>query len=77
MRWSDHLENNPAVLIGRPIIRGTQLAVDFVVERVARGVSEAQLLAEHPRLTHESILACLQYAAQVAKADRVYALAAD
>jgi len=47
------------VLVGKPVVRGTRLAVEFVLEMVASGVSEQEILANYPRLTHEDILACV------------------
>ena len=50
---------DPKVIAGKPIIRGTRLAVEFVIGLLADGWSEGEVLANYPGLTHEDILACL------------------
>jgi uncharacterized protein (DUF433 family) len=75
MSWRDRIELDPKVLVGKPVVRGTRLAVEFVLEMVASGVSEQDILANYPRLTHEDILACVAYAAEALKSERVYPIA--
>lgn len=55
---------NPAVLAGKPVIAGTRLSVEFIVNLLAHGATEQEILAEHPRLTPDDIQACLLFAAQ-------------
>jgi uncharacterized protein (DUF433 family) len=50
------------VLTGKPVVRGTRLSVEFVIGLLAEGWSEAEILANHPGLTRDEILACLDYA---------------
>lgn len=76
MSWRDHIEFNPEILTGKPIVKGTRLAVEFVLDLLAAGTSEAEILANYPRLTHESILACVAYAADIVKTERVFPLSA-
>ena len=61
-RWQEHITVDPGVLVGKPIIKGTRLAVDFVLELVSAGWSEADILRNYPRLGREDILACVAYA---------------
>jgi uncharacterized protein (DUF433 family) len=75
MTWRDRIELDPEVLLGKPVVRGTRLAVEFVLDMVASGVTEQEILSNYPRLTHEDILACVAYAAEVLKSERVYPLA--
>ena len=75
MTWRDRIELDPEVLVGKPVVRGTRLAVEFVLDMIASGVSEQEILSNHPRLTHEDILACVAYATEVLKSERVYPLA--
>ncbi len=56
---------NPAVMVGKPVIRGTRIPVELLVRMVAQGISEADILAEYPRLQAEDICAALVYAADV------------
>jgi len=75
MNWRERIEVNPQVLVGKPVVRGTRLAVEFVLEMMASGASEQEILANYPRLTHDDILACVAYAAETIKDERVYPLA--
>ena len=53
---------DPDILAGKPVVRGTRLAVEFILELLAAGQSESEILANYPGLTREDILACLSYA---------------
>jgi uncharacterized protein (DUF433 family) len=53
---------DPAILVGKPTVRGTRISVEFVLERLAAGEGFEEILAAFPRLTTEDILACLDYA---------------
>jgi uncharacterized protein (DUF433 family) len=55
---------NPAVLGGKPVIAGTRLSVEFIVNLLAHGATEQEILAEYPRLTREDIQACLLFSAR-------------
>lgn len=65
---------DPDILTGKPVIRGTRLAVDFIVSLLAGDWSEADILRNYPGLTHEDIAACLQYASEVLQSEKVYPL---
>ncbi len=62
MNWQEHISADPAVLVGKPVIKGTRLAVEFILELIAEGWSEADMLRNYPGLTREQILACVAYA---------------
>jgi uncharacterized protein (DUF433 family) len=72
MTWEERIAIDPAVLTGKPVVRGTRLAVDFIVGLMADGWSEADILRNYPRLTREDILACLAYARERLQSERVY-----
>jgi uncharacterized protein (DUF433 family) len=57
---------DPKILAGKPVIRGTRLAVEFILELLASGQSESEILASYPGLEREDILACLAYASYLA-----------
>lgn len=61
MTWEERIDINPGVLVGKPVIRGTRLAFEFIVGLVARGWSERQII-ENYDITHEDIEACQKYA---------------
>lgn len=65
---------DPDVLVGKPVIRGTRLSVEFIVGLLAEGWTEADILRNYPGVTHEDVAACLHYAAEVLQSDRVYPL---
>lgn len=74
MSWQDHITLDPAVLVGKPVIRNTRLAVDFVVGLLGDGWSDADILENYPGVTREDILACLRYASEALASERVYPL---
>jgi uncharacterized protein (DUF433 family) len=76
MNWRDRIEVNPDVLVGKPVVRGTRLAVELILELLAAGETESQLLSDYPRLTREDLLACLAYASHLAHEFRAYPLTA-
>jgi len=76
MSWQDRIVIDPAVLVGKPVVRGTRLSVELIVDLLAQGWSEADVLASYPKLTIEDIQACLKYASAVMQSERVYPLPA-
>jgi uncharacterized protein (DUF433 family) len=62
MNWRDRITVDPKVLVGKPVIKGTRISVEFVVELLGRGWSVEQVLREYDHLTREDIQACLAYA---------------
>ncbi len=67
---------DPKILVGKPVIRGTRIAVEFVVDLLAEGWSNQQILSNYPHLTAEDITACLRYAGAMMKQERVYPIPA-
>ena len=67
---------DPAILAGKPVVRGTRLAVEYIIDLLAQGWPEAEILANFPGLTHDDVQACLTYASAVLKAERIYPLVA-
>jgi len=65
---------NPKVLAGKPVIKGTRISVDFIVELLANGWTYEQIIENYPQLTKEDIMAALKYAAEVLKSEDVYPL---
>ena len=73
---TDRISLDPAVLAGKPVIRGTRLSVEFIIGLMADGWSETDILAEYPGLTREDIAACLAYARDVLQSEKVFPSAA-
>lgn len=74
MSWQERIVLDPAVLAGKPVIRGTRLSVELIIDLLARGWSDADVLASYPTLTPEDIQACLKYASAVMQSEKVYPL---
>ena len=66
------IESNPAVMMGKPVVAGTRITVELILERLSAGETVDEILESHPRLTREGILAALRFAAQTMRADVVY-----
>ena len=66
------IESDPKVLMGKPVVAGTRISVELILERLASGETIEQLLAAFPRLTREAVLAALEFAADALRADVVY-----
>jgi uncharacterized protein (DUF433 family) len=67
---------DPEVLAGKPVIRGTRLAVEFVIGLMADEWSEADILGNYPSVTHDDIIACLAYARDTLSSEKVFPSAA-
>ena len=67
MNWQDRISVNPAVRSGKPCIKGTRIWVSLILDFLASGESEAQILAAYPQLEPDDIRAALAYAAEVAR----------
>ena len=72
MRWQDRIVIDPNVLVGKPVIKGTRIAVELVVDLLARGWSREQVIQQYDHVTAEDIQACLAYASEVLKSEKVY-----
>jgi len=72
MNWEERITVDPKVLVGKPVIKGTRLAVEFIIELLANGWTEQQILENYPGITREDIAACLHYASEMLKSERVY-----
>ena len=76
MEWKDRITLDPSVLVGKPVIKGTRLAVDFIIELLAEGWTHQQILENYPGISAEDIRACLAYASESLRAEKVYRLGA-
>ena len=69
---TEHIRSDPTVMMGKPVVAGTRIPVELVLEKLSAGETFDQILEAHPRLTREGILAALRFAAQALRADVVY-----
>ncbi len=74
MSWQDRIAIDPSVLVGKPIIRGTRISVEFVIDLLGRGWTMEQMLQEYDHLKREDVQACLAYASEVLKSEKVHLL---
>jgi uncharacterized protein (DUF433 family) len=66
---------DPSILAGKPVVRGTRIPVDLILELLGSGWQEATIWEEYPVLEHEDILACIRYAHEIVRSERVYSTA--
>lgn len=64
--------SDPAVMMGKPVIAGTRMTVELILEKAAAGESVEQILAAHPRLTRAAVLAAFAFAARTMRVDAIY-----
>lgn len=76
MDWRERIVLDPQILVGKPVVRGTRLAVEFIIDLLAQGWTEGNLLSNYPGLTRADVRACLSYASEVLRAGKVYPLQA-
>jgi uncharacterized protein (DUF433 family) len=74
MALIDRIVVDPKILTGKPVVHGTRISVEFVVDLLAAGWSHAQILASYPHLSEEDIRACLTYASELLREEKVYPL---
>lgn len=72
----DRIVLDPTILVGKPVIRGTRLSVEFIIGLLADGWTEADIFENYPGISHDDVLACLAYARDRLKDERIYPPAA-
>ena len=63
MRWQDHIEQKPTVMLGKPVIKGTRITVELILERLGNGATDQDILESFPHLRPEHIRAAQAFAA--------------
>jgi uncharacterized protein (DUF433 family) len=66
------IESDPAVMMGKPVITGTRITVESILDRLGAGESVDDVLKANPRITREGVLAALSFAAEALRADVLY-----
>ena len=72
--WKSRITVDPEILAGKPIIKGTRIPVELILDLLANGWTTEEILENYPQLKKEDIIAALKYAAQVLKEEKVYPL---
>jgi len=74
MDWRDHIAVDPRILVGKPIIKGTRISVELVIDLLAAGWTHEQILDSYPRLKVDDVRACLAYASELLHGEKVFPL---
>lgn len=75
INWREHIDSDPQILAGKPVIKKTRLAVDFILELFANGWSMQQVLESYPILTPQALQAVFAFAAECMREESLYLLA--
>ena len=75
--WHDFIQADPAVLVGKPVVKGTRLAVDFILGLFAHGWALEDVLANYPRLTPEAVQAVFGFASECLREEALFDLPAS
>ncbi|MBI1850721.1 MAG: DUF433 domain-containing protein [Planctomycetes bacterium] len=74
MDWRKRIVMNPKVMVGKPVIKGTRITVELIVDLLARGYTTKQVMQQYDHVSEADIRACLAYAADMLKSERIYPL---
>ncbi len=74
MDWHERIVVDPDILVGKPVIKGTRISVELIIDLLARGYTKEQIVDQYDHLKPEDIQACLAYASETLRSERVYAL---
>lgn len=70
-----YIEINPKIMMGKPVIKGTRITVELLLEKLSAGETEQNILQAHPHITKDHIKAALSFAAQSLKGENIYPVA--
>ena len=73
--WRTYIHTDPSVLVGKPVVKGTRLSVDFILGLLAAGWTEQQVLDNYPTLTSTALQAVFAFGAECLREERMYMLA--
>lgn len=76
MKLRDRIEMNSGVLGGKPVIAGTRIAVELVLDLLSSGAGVDDILKDYPHITREDVLACVAFAADTIRSERIYPVGA-
>ncbi len=72
MEISQQIEINPKIMMGKPVIKGTRITVELLLEKLSYGETEEDIVFAYPHITKENIKAALAFAAQSLKGENIY-----
>ena len=74
MRWQEFIHSDPDILIGKPVVKGTRLSIDFILRLFGNGWTMSQVLESYPQLTIDSLHAVFAFDAESLSQETVYAM---
>jgi len=74
MDWRDHIAVDPQILVGKPVVKGTRISVELVIDLLAAGWTQQQILDSYPTLKADDVRACLAYASEILHSEKVFPL---
>jgi uncharacterized protein (DUF433 family) len=74
MGWQRFIHSDPQVLVGKPVVKGTRLSVEFLLGLFAAGWTQEQILENYPSLTQDALRAVFEFAAEALKEESLYSL---
>jgi uncharacterized protein (DUF433 family) len=72
--WKKYIASDPNIMLGKPILKGTRITVELILDKLAEGEDVEQILESHPQLTRKSIYACIAYAQDSIRNETAFAL---
>jgi len=72
--WKEFIHSDPEVLLGKPVVKGSRLSVEFILGLFAEGWTEQQVIANYPTLTRERLRAVFAFAADCMREESLYAI---
>lgn len=72
MDLSEYIEINPGIMMGKPVIKGTRISIESLLEKLAAGETENEILEAHPHILKQHIKAALSFAVQSLKGETIY-----
>ncbi|MBI3189095.1 MAG: DUF433 domain-containing protein [Ignavibacteriales bacterium] len=74
MNWNQYIHSDPGILLGKPVVKGTRLSVDFILRLFAAGWTQQQVLESYPTLTPRAIQAVFAYSAECMQEEAMFAV---
>jgi uncharacterized protein (DUF433 family) len=72
MNWREYIHSDPDILVGKPVVKGTRIGVAFILDLLAEGWTEKQILENYPSLTRDSLKAVFAFAAECMREEALY-----
>jgi uncharacterized protein (DUF433 family) len=72
--WEKYIASDPAVMLGKPVIKGTRITVELILEKLSEGETQEQILESYPHISKKAIMACLSFASDSIKNETAYSV---